>query len=162
MSGNQSAKDEKKSSRFLILVVSDNPTWKLSAYEIAKGCLAQEAWVFRENSKYPGVFARGDRVIVYVGGHGEHRQCFIASGTVSDAVLMMEANVCGLKFSRKLPLKDIQYFSPPVSILSIKDQLDFITLKNNPNWAICLMKAARTISEKDFSFIETQAFHRLS
>ena len=134
-----------------------------SAYSLAMYRLSRKRWGLNTRTRNRLVIGIEDKLLVYVAGVRQNRQCFIASATAASKAIPAlneeRTAVNAPKEYRIFPsdflinLKDIRFFKVPVSIKSIRKRLTFITSPDSIRWGCRLVGGTLRISDKDYNFI---------
>ena len=148
---------------FYLIVAADAHNRLLSlpsAYQIAISRLKYKKWGINTNTRNRKRIQFGDKVIVYISGVRENRQCFIGSATVSSPPSKFLYNSVnnfnrfhnGVKVNPYyMELSDICHFKNFVNIRNISDKLTFI--KRPEIWWNFMQAGVIRIYEKDFMLI---------
>lgn len=129
---------------------------KISAIDIAKTVLEKGFWAFSDSAPVKGKLEVGDKMLFYVGGKNRHY--FTAHGVVKSKVALankeQEAILDNLGigyFNKTIALEKVHWFTEPIELIPLKNELSFITDKKN--YGLSLRLPVREISKEDFNKI---------
>lgn len=127
----------------------------ISAETLAARRLRAGRWGLYAKTPHKSELRTGDQLIVYLAGEGERR--FVASATVSEVDFKDQSNDADGDALTDLPvailkLREVRNFKNHVSIIDIKDRLDFIP-KSTTKWGCVLQRGLKRLSEADANTI---------
>lgn len=129
----------------------------INALEISKDLFNNSMWLFTKNAPFMKKINKNDKFILYLAGSNRKffNSSFIIDGQIkkiSNSNLHNNFNKNILKFFHYyVPIREINKFKNNVSILDIKNNLDFI--KDKTNYGLFLRQSVKKINEKDFNYI---------
>jgi hypothetical protein len=100
-----------------------------------------EKWPFFFNTKNAGNLKKGDRVIFYHGGPGNHK--FIANAKIS--------SITNTSKTREIGIVEISKWKNPIDITEIFEELEII--KNPKCYGVYLAGGIKNLSPNDFESI---------
>jgi hypothetical protein len=102
----------------------------------------------------------GDRVLIYISGHRENAQHFVASATIASE---QKPNIGGTVdspvlessiFSEyKIALKDVHFFSRPICARDLLDKFKFVAPNRRNMWRIYFQGGAVRLQAEDFDLV---------
>jgi hypothetical protein len=127
----------------------------ISPIDMANRRLSTNSWGLWSNTPHRNDIKAGDSVLVYVAGAAGKK--FVASAIVESVGNNPKSYIGDGDALSDIPvkilnLKEVTWFRNEVSILDLKNSLDFIP-KNTNKWGCVLQRGARKISPKDAGLI---------
>ena len=155
-----------KEHSFYILIAADTDRARLakpSAYQIAKYRLGRGEWGIRFRTRNRMALSPDDKVLIYVSGHREYRQSFIAHATLASSAVrapqVMQATIDAPDRTGNVPsefvvaLKEIRFFPNPVHINELKHKFSFVRDPDSTKWGSCLQGGTLRITEPDYNLV---------
>lgn len=145
-----------------ILVCSDgydSEGFPVSASEVADKRLRESRWPLYRRTKHRRAFAKGDRLLIYVGGVGAKRQSFVAIAAVA-TVINVDGDRSKALYDREkatavatwLELSSPKMLEPAIDIRSLLTRLSFAP-SNPQRWGPTLIGGVRAITDLDWEII---------
>lgn len=127
----------------------------ISPFDMAHRRLSTNSWGLWSNTPHRNDIKAGDSVVVYVAGSAGKK--FVASAIVESIGNNPKSYVGDGDALTDIPvkilnLKEVTWFKNEVSIVELKDKLDFIPKSTN-KWGCVLQRGARKISPEDAGLI---------
>jgi predicted RNA-binding protein len=155
---------EKTTRSYFVLIAADAHRANLtlpSALDLSKYRIKRREWGLKERTRYRRHMKPGDLVLIYLSGHREYSQHFIAQaeivkapsinqkGSIIDSPNIL-TSVCS---EWVVEFKKINIFKNPVFMKDIIQKLEFIAPNRRDMWRIYFQGGAIKITEKDFDLI---------
>jgi hypothetical protein len=151
-------------SDVLVLVAADIDRSRKalpSAYELAKYRLGRRQWGLKNRTRYRATMKKGHRVLIYISGHREFAQHFVAEAILAscpqpaygDRVLDAPDFAISLGSQYKLDLKSIRWFKRPVCARDLIEKFGFIAPNRRNMWRIYFQGGALRIPVRDANLI---------
>lgn len=153
-----------KESDVVVLVAADidrSRTTLPSAYQLAKYRLERRQWGLKHRTRYRATMKKGHRVLVYISGHREFAQHFVAEAVLAsepkpasgDRVLDAPDFAVSLGSEYKVELKSVRWFKQPVCARDLISRFSFIAPSRTNMWRIYFQGGALRIPNKDANLI---------
>jgi hypothetical protein len=153
-----------RASDVLVLVAADIDRSRKtlpSAYELAKYRLGRRKWGLKNRTRYRATMKKGHRVLIYISGHREFAQHFVAEATLAsdpkpasgDRLLDAPDFAISLGSQYKVDLKSVRWFKHPVCARNLIEKFGFIAPNRRNMWRIYFQGGALRIPVKDANLI---------
>jgi hypothetical protein len=136
-----------------------------SAYQLAKYRLGRRQWGLKSRTRYRATMKKGTRVLIYISGHREFAQHFVAEAVLAsdpqpalgDRVLDAPDFSVSIGSEYKVELKSVRWFKEPVCARELIGKFSFIAPNRTRMWRIYFQGGALRIPTKDADLIAKQA-----
>jgi hypothetical protein len=132
-----------------------------SAYQLAQYRLGRRQWGLKNRTRYRATMKKGQRVLIYISGHREFAQHFVAEARLAsdpkpalgDRILDAPDFSISLGSEYKLDLKSVQWFKKPVCARDLIGKFSFIAPNRVHMWRIYFQGGALRIPTKDADLV---------
>lgn len=155
---------------FLTNDVDSRRLAKPSALEVAKYRLGRREWGLARMTRHRTELRVGDKVLVYLTGHRDFSQHFVAKCTIGGSVKQIPSSLSKLvdapdRQGVSMPvysvaLADTQFLSNPVSIRDHLTKLNFIKQPESKKWGAYLQGGVIKITRDDYRLISERGNRR--
>jgi hypothetical protein len=156
---------EKSRINYYVLIAADSDRNRLnmpSAFQLANYRLKRKEWGLKERTRYRRHFRAGDKVLIYISGHRENAQHFVACATIAGSPAPAQnaggsvdapTLITSIFSEYKVKLNDIGRFAKPVSARDLLTRFRFVAPKYIKMWRIYFQGGAAKITKSDFTLV---------
>jgi hypothetical protein len=149
--------------KYFVLIAADAARHRLylpSAFQLAKYRLNRREWGLKDRTRYRRQIEPGDSVLIYISGHRDLAQHFVAEATIASLPSrnfggsvdspQMHTSICS---EFKVTLKNVRFFRKPVCVRDLLKDFDFVATNRLKMWWIYFQGGAMRLSRKDFELV---------
>ena len=148
---------------YFVLIAADadrNRRYLPSAFDLAKYRLERKEWGLKDRTRYRRSMMPGDKVLIYISGHRENAQHFVASAIIasiptdnSGGVVDSPTMQTAIFSEYKVALKNVHYFTNPVCARHLLNKFKFIAPNRQSMWRIYFQGGAMRLKRYDFNLV---------
>lgn len=131
---------------------------EMTGYDVTEYRLDDCIWPLYKYTRNRRIIRENDNLLIYIAGRSQYGRCFVAKATVAE-VLNFNPRQHRSYYEpsyivpeKMIKLKDIEWFSKPVDIIGLLDQLAIIP-SNKKKWGCIMHGGCRKLSNKDYNLI---------